>query len=408
MAQSRGKGNVLTDKEMTEEEKHALGKTGAGLLETPTHAHLPRNVQKACQDDAFVRAVQTELRLKKPPARGLLETAIKRYRAQPKEKKPPRRRQPPKRRPPKKRGPPSPKPPPPAKLSKQAPAPAKPAPLADQNAHAGALVVAPAAAPSQLAQFHAAIERADKARKGEKTVSRVKSDPRPKACKMRRVGDAEYRTFASQKDAAAAFGLTRQDVSRLCDNTATTTLSAQFEARDADEGVSMSKRQHYASVLRAGGFRFNNSDVGSDAGAFSVVQRGAWVRSPPRSWEAALKRFGEFSEEDWRKFVAATGEAEAARVDQMELAFLRSGAASLAVKRRAGTTGHDGYVDEDYDFERAEREDREAELDRLRKTDAPDWKVRVAEDEIKARRRRAWWREHKQRVGSPNGYFASL
>ena len=65
-------------------------------------------------------------------------------------------------------------------------------------------------------------------------------------------------------------------------------------------------------------------------------------------------------------------------------------------------------MDEDYDFERAEREDREAELDRLRKTDAPDWKVRVAEDEIKARRRRAWWREHKQRVGSPNGYFASL
>ena len=59
MAQSRGKGNVLTDKDMTEEEKHALGKTGAGLLETPTHAHLPRNVQKACQDDAFVRAVQT-------------------------------------------------------------------------------------------------------------------------------------------------------------------------------------------------------------------------------------------------------------------------------------------------------------------------------------------------------------
>ena len=41
MAQSKGKGNVLTDKDMTEEQKHALGKPGAGLLETPTHAHLP-------------------------------------------------------------------------------------------------------------------------------------------------------------------------------------------------------------------------------------------------------------------------------------------------------------------------------------------------------------------------------
>ena len=45
MAQSRGKGNVLTDKDMNEEEKHALGKAGAGLLETPAHAHLPSNVQ---------------------------------------------------------------------------------------------------------------------------------------------------------------------------------------------------------------------------------------------------------------------------------------------------------------------------------------------------------------------------
>ena len=54
------------------------------------------------------------------------------------------------------------------------------------------------------------------------------------------------------------------------------------------------------------------------------------------------------------------------------------------------------------------REDREADLDRLRETDAPRWMQRVAEDEIKARPRRAWWREQKQRVGSPNPYFASL
>ena len=86
----------------------------------------------------------------------------------------------------------------------------------------------------------------------------------------------------------------------------------------------------------------------------------------------------------------------------------RPRAPSLAVAHAAGTAGHGGYVDEDFDIERAEREDREAELDHLRETDAPRWKVRVAEDEIKARRRRAWWREQKQRVGSPNPYFASL
>ena len=57
MAQPRGKGNVLTNKDMTEEQKHALGKTGAGLLETPTHAHLPRSLQKACRDAAFLSAV---------------------------------------------------------------------------------------------------------------------------------------------------------------------------------------------------------------------------------------------------------------------------------------------------------------------------------------------------------------
>ena len=114
MAQPRRKGNVLTDQDLTEEEKHALGKTGAGLLETPTHAHLPSNVQKACRDDAFVRAVQTELGLKKPPSTTLLEAAIKRYRAQPTP-------EPSKKicAPSKRRGPPSPNPSPPPKRRAQ-------------------------------------------------------------------------------------------------------------------------------------------------------------------------------------------------------------------------------------------------------------------------------------------------
>ena len=129
MAQSRGKGNVLTDKDMNEEEKHALGKTGAGLLESK-FVSLARNVQKACQDDAFVRAVQIELRLKKPPARSLLETAIKRYRAQP-TLEPPKKE----RRAPRRRTPPSPIAPPPPKRTKS-----KPVPLAEQNLNTPAVV----------------------------------------------------------------------------------------------------------------------------------------------------------------------------------------------------------------------------------------------------------------------------
>ena len=135
MAQSKGNGNVLTDKDMTEEEKHALGKTGAGLLDA--HAtHLPRSVQTACRDDAFRRAVQTELGLKKLPASSLLATAIKRYRAQPTPEPSKKTRAPPKRR-----GPPSP-------IAQRA---ATSAPLAEQNKNTGESAVVAEAPPTKMA-----------------------------------------------------------------------------------------------------------------------------------------------------------------------------------------------------------------------------------------------------------------
>ena len=62
-------------------------------------------------------------------------------------------------------------------------------------------------------------------------------------------------------------------------------------------------------MLSGAGFRFNYADVGSDAGALSVVQRGAWDQSPPESWKDALERLGKFNESLLRKFVAATAEA---------------------------------------------------------------------------------------------------
>ena len=111
---------------------------------------------------------------------------------------------------------------------------------------------------------------------------------------MRRVGDKKWRKFASRTDAAAAFpGVSDADVSRLCNKTASAFLLAKgFEARDMDEGGSMSKRESYASVLRAVCLRFTQADVSSDAGALSVVKRAAWAvvdLPPPQSWGNALR-----------------------------------------------------------------------------------------------------------------------
>ena len=104
------------------------------------------------------------------------------------------------------------------------------------------------------------------------------------------------------------------------------TLCGKFEARNVGEGASVSKTEANSRVLHAAGFSFTTRlDVGSDAAALGVVQRGPWEivdLPPPQSWGNALESMGEFSEEDWHKFVAATREAEAARVDQARTARL--------------------------------------------------------------------------------------
>ena len=95
--------------------------------------------------------------------------------------------------------------------------------------------------------------------------------------------------------------------------------------RDDSPGGVISKREPYASVLRFVELRFTFRDVGSDAGALRVVQRGPWEiddQSPPESWDDALERLGKFNESQLRKFVAATAEAEAARVHLTHAATL--------------------------------------------------------------------------------------
>ena len=280
-------------------------------LITTVFANLPGSDEKKCQNEALREAVKKEMEWPHPPGGRLLFTQLRlhRERAKAPEKKPPKRRGPPK-----KRGPPSPSPPPSAKRSESEPAPAKPAPLADKDPNAGASVVAPTESLIDYNQFRDLLERADKARTGEKVVL-VKSSGRPKKVEMRRVGDVEWRKFASQTDAAAAFpGLTAQDVSRLCHKTASPELLAkELEARDVDEGVSLSKVIiEYPRLLRAVRLCLRQADVSSDEGALMVVKRAAWEvngQPPPESWLDALKSLGKFNESQLCKFAAATAMA---------------------------------------------------------------------------------------------------
>ena len=321
--------------------------------------HLKGADQKKCQDEGLVRAVQKKMRWDLPPAKAWLFTVLRshRERAEAPEQEKPKRRAPTRRRSP------SPSPPPPAKLSKPAPPPAKPAPPANQDPNASALDVATPSASSELDQLRALLERAEMARTGEKVVQ--VGGGRQKAVEMRRVGEAEWRWFESRKDAAAAFpGVSTGDVLGLCTKTASPFLLAKgFEARDVDEGGSMSKREPYAAVLRAAELRFTQADVSSDAGALSVAKRAAWEvngQPPPESWLDALKSLGKFNDSQFRKFAAATAEAEAARFYLMQAANMEKARAASFVSRRAASVANAraeieamkdmiarGYFDED-------------------------------------------------------------
>ena len=305
-------GKKTTKKSETDAEGRKKMVEAAVDLLQGKYADLPGSDQKKCANEALLEDVRVKMGWDYPPGGAFLFDEVRdhRERAEAPEKKPPTRRGPPK-----KRGPPSPSPPPPAKRrATPKPAPAKPAPLADKDPNAGASVVAPTESLIDYNQFRDLLERADKARTGEKVVL-VKSSGRPKKVEMRRVGDVEWRTFASRADAAAAFpGLTAQDVSRLCHKTASPELLAkELEARDVDEGVSLSKVIiEYPRLLRAVRLCLRQADVSSDEGALMVVKRAAWEvngQPPPESWLDALKSLGKFNESQLCKFAAATAMA---------------------------------------------------------------------------------------------------
>ena len=290
----------------------------------------------------------------------------------------------PAREPPKRRGR-SPSPPPAKRVTKSK---AKPAPLANQDSNEGEPDVATAEPSSEIDELRALIKQADMARKGEKVVVAKGDRSRPKACKVRRAGegDDKWQRFNSRTDAVAAFpGL--NNIAKLCDGTASAKLRLKFEARDVvDEGVPMSERASNALMLRALRLSFS-SDVGSAAGALSVIQRAAWEvdgQPPPESWKDAIERLLEFSESRLRKFAAATGEAEAARVLQVRTVTLAGparAAQNLARRQRmaasARATGealrglmNDGWVTEAGDLDVSRADDRDIKI-RYLNADAP-------------------------------------
>ena len=328
-------GKKTTKKSETDAEGRKKMVEAAVDLLQGKYADLPGNDQKKCRDEALLEDVRVKMGWDYAPGSGFLFDEVRdhRERAEAPEQEKPKRRAPTRRRSP------SPSPPPPAKRSEPTPAPAKPAPLAEQDLNEGQPCAATAEASSELAQFRAAVELAEKARTGEKVV--LPGSGGLKACEVRLAGegDDKWRPFKTRKDAAAAFpGLTAPYVSQLCNNTATSAVCAKWEARDVDEGASISKAQAYVSLLSGAGFRFNNANVGSDADALAVVQRGGWKvvdLPPPQSWEDALKSMGEFNESQLRNFAAATAEAEAARVDQARTAHLASVRPTQILSRRA-------------------------------------------------------------------------
>ena len=188
-------GKKTTKKSETDAEGRKKMVEAAVDLLQGKYADLPGNDQKKCRDEALLEDVRILMKWDDAPSGTFLFDELRRYRlAQaeaPKEEKPTRRA-------PRRRRSPSPSPPP----AKRVTAPtAKPAPFAEQDLNEGQPCAATTEASSGFAQFGAAVELADKARKGEKVVLPARAGK--KACEVRRVGDKKWRKFASQTDAAA-------------------------------------------------------------------------------------------------------------------------------------------------------------------------------------------------------------
>ena len=82
-------------------------------------------------------------------------------------------------------------------------------------------------------RFHAACLARMAGAVGTATTRRGSLTDGEKPVEMRRVGDAEWRWFESQRDAAKAFGVSSVDVSHLVKNPSTASLRGTFEARPA-------------------------------------------------------------------------------------------------------------------------------------------------------------------------------
>ena len=299
MAQSKGKGNVLTERDVTEEEKLAIGKTGSRVLETK-FVHLPSNVQKACGDGAFKLAVQTELGLKMPPSKSLLETAIKRYRAQPTPEPAKTIRAPPRRRAP---GPQFPVEPPP----KWRPPRKAPAQLAIQDQKAGESAIVAVGPPTSMA---AAAQYALRAHAGETEVVAHA----PQIVKVKKAG-GNWEEYTSQTKAARKVpGLTRSILRDIFGGKA----SDKFEACLVSKERPINKQKAYQRAADVLGLRFNISKATDpDAYALELVPRVVLppsVKERPKSWKALLEYVKSLSSRDQRVLSEQTRRAENERV----------------------------------------------------------------------------------------------
>jgi hypothetical protein len=318
MAQLRRKGHVLTHRDMKGSELLALGKAAARIHETQ---FATLSLRQVIRDDAFVRAVRTELGLKMPPASGLLETAIQLYRAQPTLEPPKNIRAPPKRR-----GPPSPNPSPQPKRAAKA--------LKDQNAGESAIVAKPK---SIAMQSHAGLlSMADAARFALRAFRR---ETHVTQCGSQKVevkkagkGWVEY---TSQSDAVRKVsGLNRKALQGLLNGG----TSDQFEARLVSNEQPISRPVAYSAFASAIGLRPQKvASADLDKYVSKLVPRVVLPDSDkeaPKSWRDLLEYVVELPEFDQGVLYAQTRRAEDERVWALKRAASLGPASEARSKQR--------------------------------------------------------------------------
>ena len=337
MAQLRRKGHVLTVKHLNGSEMRALGKAAARIHETQ---FATLNLRQAIRDDAFVRAVRTELGLKMPPAATLLETAITLYRAQPTLEPPKNVRAPPKRR-----GPPSPNPSPQPKRR------ARPAPLAiqDQNTDASAIVaVAPRKTMVAAARF------ALRALAGETQTASNGSQK----VEVRKKDETEWVEYTSGTEAERKIkGLKSGSISRFLAGKPPKKVASKFEVRLVSKEQPISQFVAFDAFASAIGLR-NDIWHAADLKALVselvprvVLPASVKTEQAPKTWKGLLEYVVELPEFDQGILYAQTRKAEDERVLARHVSTLsssgRAGAAALKSRRLAAAANADADADAD-------------------------------------------------------------